>query len=605
MRADQNDLAGERATKIISAAIALAAFVLYSLTAAPTAYWLDSGELAAAAFELGIPHPPGHPLFVLFGKLATLIIPVGSIAFRVHIACAATVAVCLWICGRVAATICGPRAWPAVLLGLPVIAVSSPFWFHGVRAEVYPLNALISVLIIWLGIRLYRDPRAWHIAGLAFLTGLGATNHHYLVAFLGPGVLFLVLSDAGRRRLLLKKLPISVLCFLLGLAPYLMIPIRAAQFPTVRWGDPTSLGGLAWLVSARAFQKTAARSAQVEASSVLENLARFLDSNLSWIVVILALCGLVILAFKHGKLAIGLALIVVFNLASQVLFDFDPTNPDVAGYFLVSVWICGVFSIVTLAWLFDIARQRTGVVRWAVRALAVMAIGLSIAILLPESWRNANLSDERSSDIFAEEIYAFTPTNGIIVPSYFETSFNLWYREVAVCERPDVAVIHRLFRTYPGYDAYLDFRYPDLGPAYAVPAAGGALNATWLVEQAASRGILLEPLPPDEALLTDSVRFLRERMLPAGLMLRLAPMAIPTGPFPPEVASADRAYWEHFHQTLDLSTRETNRNLAWIHYNRALLFIDQDRVDAASMHIDFALDLFPNDLDLLRLRDAL
>ena len=595
----------ERACRIIPAVIALSAFTLYCLTASPTAYWLDSSELAAAAFELGVPHPPGHPLFVLLGKLATLVVPVGSIAFRVHVACAAMMALCVWLAGRVALTLAGRRAWPAVLLGLPLLAVSFPVWFHGVRAEVYPLNAVLSILIVWLSIELWRQQKNWHVAGLALLTGLGATNHHYLIAFLGPGVLFILLSSAERRRLLWRSLPAAIPCFFVGLVPYLMVPIRAAQFPTVRWGDPTSPSGLAWLVSARAFQKTAGRAARTDAVSILGNLARFLDENLSWIVVSLAVLGLVIVARRSAKLAFGLVLIVAFNFLSQALFDFDPHNPDVAGYFLVSTWLFAVFAITALDWLLDLAKRRASVTGWSIRVLCVGAIVLAAAIVLPESWRSANLSSERSTDIFAEEIYAFTPTNGIVIPSYYETSFNLWYREVAVSERPDVAVVHRLFRTYPGYDDYLAFRYPDLAPMYDVPAVGGGLNAPWLAEQAAFRGILMEPLPPDEELMTESVQFLRQRLLPAGVMLRLAPIALPQGPFPADITIADEAFWDHFHERLDLTVLETSRNLAWIHYNRALLLIEQGRPEAAVAHIDRALGVFPNDIDLVALRENL
>ena len=40
----------------------LVTFVVYVSGLAPDLYWLDSSELAAAAWGLGIAHPPGHPL---------------------------------------------------------------------------------------------------------------------------------------------------------------------------------------------------------------------------------------------------------------------------------------------------------------------------------------------------------------------------------------------------------------------------------------------------------------------------------------------------------------------------------------------------------------
>src|SRR5436853_7152974 len=41
----------------------------------------DSGEMIAASYRLGLPHPPGYPLFDLIGRLFSFI-PVGTVSFR-------------------------------------------------------------------------------------------------------------------------------------------------------------------------------------------------------------------------------------------------------------------------------------------------------------------------------------------------------------------------------------------------------------------------------------------------------------------------------------------------------------------------------------------
>src|SRR3989339_1781868 len=62
----------------------LVSLTVYLATVCPTVYVGDSGEMITAAFFLGIPHPPGYPLFCLLGK-ALSFLPLSTIAFRVNL----------------------------------------------------------------------------------------------------------------------------------------------------------------------------------------------------------------------------------------------------------------------------------------------------------------------------------------------------------------------------------------------------------------------------------------------------------------------------------------------------------------------------------------
>src|SRR5213593_4085674 len=70
-------------------ALSLAVFAIYALGACRSIYVGDSGELVTAVHLLGIPHPSGYPLYVLLGKLWTVLVPAGSIAFRMSLFSAA------------------------------------------------------------------------------------------------------------------------------------------------------------------------------------------------------------------------------------------------------------------------------------------------------------------------------------------------------------------------------------------------------------------------------------------------------------------------------------------------------------------------------------
>jgi len=62
----------------------IALFSLYAYSAPRTVTLEDDGLFIMSSYFLGVDHPPGYPLMTLLGKLFTLL-PVGSIAFRIHL----------------------------------------------------------------------------------------------------------------------------------------------------------------------------------------------------------------------------------------------------------------------------------------------------------------------------------------------------------------------------------------------------------------------------------------------------------------------------------------------------------------------------------------
>ena len=63
-------------------AVFLLVLTLYGLTLAPGVVGGDAGEHQFAVPLLGIPHTTGYPLYVLAGKLWTLLLPFSSPAWR-------------------------------------------------------------------------------------------------------------------------------------------------------------------------------------------------------------------------------------------------------------------------------------------------------------------------------------------------------------------------------------------------------------------------------------------------------------------------------------------------------------------------------------------
>ncbi len=148
----------------LSLVAALASFILFNITKAPTVSFWDCGEFIATSYILGIPHPPGNPLFMLIGRLFTMLPIASDIAVRVNLisvlSSAASVFVAFWLILRLAI---GqrerlPEGNSRIALGIGalagslIMAFSYTFWSNSIEAEVYGLAMLLMLILTYLAL---------------------------------------------------------------------------------------------------------------------------------------------------------------------------------------------------------------------------------------------------------------------------------------------------------------------------------------------------------------------------------------------------------------------------------------------------------------------
>ena len=216
----------------------------------PTVYSGDSGELTTACSVLGIAHPPGYPMYVLLGKIFTLIIPFGNIAYRINLMSAFFGALSCWMVYLIVKQ--SEQKWTKVneskssfhFFSLPFTAIitalflafSNSLWSQSTMAEVYSLNGFFVTLIIYLLLATRYSLLA------AFLFGLGLGNHHTLVLLLPGIVYFMVVAGFNlRNKRNLKVATTILLFFLLGFSVYLFMIIRSQQNPIADWDNPENI----------------------------------------------------------------------------------------------------------------------------------------------------------------------------------------------------------------------------------------------------------------------------------------------------------------------------------------------------------------------------
>ena len=234
-----------RAAAIVSALI----FLLYLVTLAPSTAMWDTSEYIAAAYTLGLPHPPGNPFFVLIGRFFSILPIAPNVAMRINILAAlcSAGAAGMWflITERV---LVGwlPQRWQritggtlAALLGATAFTV----WSQSVVNEkVYTISLFGLALVSWLTVRWCDDPdgpKADRLLVLiAYLSGLGYANH--MAGFLAVPAVGIAIVLRRWRVLLRWRLLLAIAgALLLGMTPFLTQPLRAAHFPPINEGEPT------------------------------------------------------------------------------------------------------------------------------------------------------------------------------------------------------------------------------------------------------------------------------------------------------------------------------------------------------------------------------
>jgi tetratricopeptide (TPR) repeat protein len=156
----------DRVNRIVAALVGAFVFAIYRTTLSPDVSFWDAGEFIATSHSLGIPHPPGTPLYVLMGRVFSILfsglLHVTTPAVAVNLLSAipsAIAAVLLYLCVvRV-----GKEMWnggdqstfhlPSAIAGVTAAlfaAFADTLWINSIEAEVYAVSGMWAVFCAWL-----------------------------------------------------------------------------------------------------------------------------------------------------------------------------------------------------------------------------------------------------------------------------------------------------------------------------------------------------------------------------------------------------------------------------------------------------------------------
>ena len=234
-----------------AAAVALAVGLLYTLTLAPTTAFWDTSEYIATGHILGIPHPPGNPLFVVLARTWDILLsPFGlTVATRINLfsALMGSLAHGLWFLAvhHVLGFFSEDRRFRSIgaLTAVLVSATAFTVWNQSnVNEKVYTVSLFTIALLTWLAFHWRenlgkgRDDNL--LVLMAFILALSVGNH--LMAFLAaPALGVFILLIAPRTLLNWRLYAVGAVAVCLGLSIHLFLPLRAGLAPVINQADPT------------------------------------------------------------------------------------------------------------------------------------------------------------------------------------------------------------------------------------------------------------------------------------------------------------------------------------------------------------------------------
>lgn len=532
----------KRLNLVIAFSVFLITFAVFIKTLAPTVWFIDSGELAAVACTLGIAHPTGYPLFTLAGHLFSMLPVSQSEIYNLNLMsaffCSLTSFIFVFFLAYVLKHQATPNVIekgkkqaprssekftlpPVILYGIIIftsliLAFSRTFWDSANSVEVYPIHVFFLITLMLLFFKaIFEKPETEgafisqnrNYLVFAFVLGLSFTNHLTTI-LLAPACLTLFITENFRdRKKMFRLLGAMALCFIIGLTPYLYLPIRAKMNPIFIWGNPYNLERFYWHVTGKQFsvwifsaqgsipvflflvaslitlsaiglvkQKTLNKNYHIISFLVMAVLTYLLLSNANEVVskqfaaftgslwseygkglILFTIPGI----YRLSKFNPKIFYFTVLTFFGCVLYSVNYDIHDIFSYFLLAYITIAVWMGFGALLLFEmlIGKENSKLYRFIFASFLVI---LSI-IAVSTNYKENDESKNHYVEQFTMNIFKNVEPNGIVISSQWDFWVSAsWYYHFVKHIRPDIAVIDKELLRRSWYYIFLERNYPDI-----------------------------------------------------------------------------------------------------------------------------------------------
>lgn len=467
--------------------VALAVAFVYWNTSAPGAWWGDGLEFAAAARWLGVPHPPGYPLYMILGHAAIRLTPWWEAGRTLTLFSSACSLISAALMGAIVYEALAPagrsepdsaaRRTRSMLAGGAFVAVAftRTLWDHATFTEVYPLALALTSAIVLLSAKMLRGPSS---RAQVFLMGIlwgFAALHHYSIVAVAPVAGLAILVSAVKRKSAFVDIALFFTVVAVMSLGYGYIPMRAAQNPPLNWGDAQSFEQVIWMLKGGSYggfflQRDDLLSGHWGEGwrtwtgwwgrQILPLAWHKAAAPLGTLLALASTAGCLIHSWRRRSLfGVGLVLSLLVTLVFGVLYRIL----DIDGYFLPALPAATV-GLAEIWGLFITAARRLGASPVMKAILGLVPLGLGCA-LLSGHYREIDKSWDNGPELWADSVLEAMPENALLITEDRSDSevFALWYAQMVQGKRPDVTVFAAGFIFSGWYERYFEsFDRPQL-----------------------------------------------------------------------------------------------------------------------------------------------
>ncbi len=438
-------------------AVFFGSFAVYLLTLAPEVTFWDCGELSAAAWSLGIPHPPGYPLFCIIGKFFTFL-PLGSVVYRLNVMsaffAAGTVYVLFLTLKRVLRGV--PFAqWLSAAAALS-FAFYSYFWGVSVVAAVRTLSIFLLALTAWFLLVFEESQELKWLYLSAFSLGFSLVSHESAY-FVIPAFIIYHLSRSRTRKA--SVIMVSAGLFILAWSTFLYDPVRGHAGPIIDIGRPDTLRNIRWVLKWD-------RYGSMLRSTLLNVSSFFTGARIAAGAATLGIAAGVIYPLRKRRW-------LLFMIIAGASFYFCMTFLTISAIAVRKMGLLDkyynpvfIFLIPALAFGLSFLWEKFHTKNRLIPAIAAVVLFALPAFLLVSNYKALdNSRNFFAYDLAGNELNSLKPFSAIF--SWGDNGvFPVWYRQDVEKYRDDVFFIHAELLSY---DWYMENRQAEMYRRYGIP----------------------------------------------------------------------------------------------------------------------------------------